>query len=40
MRLYRLLADHEGFGDFGIGVPSGYRMENLLFTTCEGGKTR
>ena len=37
--LYRSLADYEGFGDFGVGVPSGDELKDLLFATCEGGGT-
>ncbi len=37
--LYRPLADYEGFGDFGIGVPSGDELKDLLFATCEGGES-
>ena len=39
MCLHRPFADYEGFGDFGIGVPSGDELKDLLFATCEGGET-
>ena len=39
MCLNRPFADDEGFGDFGIGVPSGDESKDLLFTTCERGET-
>ena len=39
MCLNRPFADYEDFGDFGIGVPSGDELKDLLFATCEGGET-
>ncbi len=39
MCLNSSFADYEGFGDFGIGVPSSDELKDLLFATCEGGET-
>ncbi len=39
MCLHRPFADYECFGDFGIGVPSGDELKNLLFATCKGGES-
>ena len=38
MGLDRALADNERFRDLGVGVSSGDKPEDLLFSACQGGE--